>query len=82
MGASTRRRRRRPFSFIDWWNRPDYLLDAEELVELSRAAAKPLSGRLDLGVIPTIGPFLLPRLMPQIRKCESASNLDPTSLWP
>jgi LysR family hydrogen peroxide-inducible transcriptional activator len=42
------------------------LRDAEELVEIGSAAARPLSGRLDLGVIPTIGPFLLPRLMPQI----------------
>lgn len=44
------------------------LRDAEELVEIGSAAARPLSGRLDLGVIPTIGPFLLPRLMPPIGK--------------
>jgi LysR family transcriptional regulator, hydrogen peroxide-inducible genes activator len=42
------------------------LREAEALVEIGSAAAKPLSGRLDLGVIPTIGPFLLPRLMPRI----------------
>lgn len=33
-------------------------------VEVARA---PLSGPLRLGVIPTVGPFLLPRLMPAVR---------------
>lgn len=35
-----------------------------EAVSTSRA---PMTGRLRLGVIPTIGPFLLPRLMPALR---------------
>lgn len=42
------------------------LRDAEELVEIGARAANPLSGRLELGVIPTIGPFLLPKLVPHI----------------
>ncbi len=42
------------------------LRDAEELVEIGVRAANPLSGRLELGVIPTIGPFLLPKLVPHI----------------
>jgi LysR family hydrogen peroxide-inducible transcriptional activator len=44
------------------------LRDIETLVELARAQREPLSGALRLGVIPTIAPFLLPRLMPALRK--------------
>ena len=39
----------------------------ELLAEAASAARAPLSGPLRLGVIPTIGPFLLPRLMPMLR---------------
>ena len=39
----------------------------EVLTEAASAARAPLSGPLRLGVIPTIGPFLLPRLMPMLR---------------
>ena len=35
--------------------------------EAAAAARAPMSGPLRLGVIPTIGPFLLPRLMPALR---------------
>lgn len=42
--------------------------EAEELVELTRAASEPLSGTLRMGVIPTIAPFLLPRVMPELRR--------------
>lgn len=38
----------------------------EELVLHSRHGRKPLSGPLRLGVIPTIAPFLLPRLLPPL----------------
>ena len=43
------------------------LREAEELAELARAAGKPLSGDLRMGVIPTIAPFLLPRILPKLR---------------
>lgn len=39
----------------------------EAVAETATAARDPLSGPLRLGVIPTIGPFLLPRLMPALR---------------
>jgi LysR family hydrogen peroxide-inducible transcriptional activator len=39
----------------------------EALTETAAAARDPLSGPLRLGIIPTIGPFLLPRLMPALR---------------
>jgi LysR family hydrogen peroxide-inducible transcriptional activator len=36
-------------------------------VETADAAREPLTGSLRLGIIPTIGPFLLPKLMPRLR---------------
>jgi LysR family hydrogen peroxide-inducible transcriptional activator len=44
------------------------LKGAEDLVDLAQAARDPLSGPLHLGVIPTIGPFLLPRALPKLRE--------------
>ena len=44
------------------------LREAEELAEMARAAGKPLSGELRMGVIPTIAPFLLPQVLPQLRE--------------
>src|SRR5919112_1426068 len=42
--------------------------EAEELADMVRAAGKPLAGELRMGVIPTIAPFLLPRLLPKLRQ--------------
>jgi len=44
------------------------LREAEELAELVQAAGKPLSGELRMSVIPTIAPFLLPKILPRLRK--------------
>lgn len=44
------------------------LIDAEELALAAKAAAEPLSGLLKLGAIPTIGPFLLPAVLPRLRR--------------
>ena len=38
------------------------------VAETADAARAPMSGPLRLGLIPTIGPFLLPRLMPALRR--------------
>jgi LysR family hydrogen peroxide-inducible transcriptional activator len=43
------------------------LRESEDLVALARSAAAPLSGELYLGVIPTIGPYLLPRALPLLQ---------------
>jgi LysR family hydrogen peroxide-inducible transcriptional activator len=43
------------------------LSGAEELVDTALAAQDPLSGPLHLGLIPTVGPFILPRIMPPLR---------------
>lgn len=44
------------------------LAEAEAIAELARASGRPLAGDLRLGVIPTIAPFLLPRLLPHLRE--------------
>lgn len=44
------------------------LREAEELGDMARAAGQPLSGELRLSVIPTIAPFLLPRILPKLRR--------------
>jgi LysR family hydrogen peroxide-inducible transcriptional activator len=45
----------------------DLLLRARELSQISQARAAPLAGTLRLSLIPTIAPFLLPRILPAIR---------------
>jgi len=42
--------------------------EAEELTEMARADGQPLHGELRMGVIPTIAPFLLPAMLPRLRK--------------
>lgn len=44
------------------------LRDMESLVDAARGDTKPLCGELRLGVIPTIAPFLLPGILPKLRK--------------
>jgi len=44
------------------------LRDLEDLVNVARAQREPLVGPLRLGVIPTIAPFLLPRIVPEARE--------------
>ncbi|MEO7602501.1 MAG: hydrogen peroxide-inducible genes activator [Sphingomicrobium sp.] len=44
------------------------LRESEELADLARAEGQPLTGELRLGVIPTIAPFLLPAMLPQLRR--------------
>jgi len=43
------------------------LRETEELAEMARAQGRPLHGELRMGVIPTIAPFLLPAMLPQLR---------------
>jgi LysR family hydrogen peroxide-inducible transcriptional activator len=42
--------------------------DAEAIARLAQREAAPLSGTLRMGVIPTIGPFLLPTVLPKLRR--------------
>jgi LysR family hydrogen peroxide-inducible transcriptional activator len=43
------------------------LSDVDDLVDAAGSSGEPLKGTLRLGVIPTIGPFLLPRVLPALR---------------
>lgn len=43
------------------------MTEAEDLVIAAQAAGEPLAGPFKLGVIPTIAPFLLPRVLPALR---------------
>jgi LysR family hydrogen peroxide-inducible transcriptional activator len=42
--------------------------EGDEIVALARHNTDPLAGRLKLALIPTIGPYLLPRVMLKLRK--------------
>ncbi|MFC4295625.1 hydrogen peroxide-inducible genes activator [Novosphingobium tardum] len=44
------------------------LREGEELAELVRSSGQPLVGELRMSVIPTIAPFLLPRVLPRLRR--------------
>jgi LysR family hydrogen peroxide-inducible transcriptional activator len=41
---------------------------SDEIVEIARSHKDPLAGRLRIGFLPTIGPYLLPSIAPKIRK--------------
>jgi LysR family hydrogen peroxide-inducible transcriptional activator len=44
------------------------LRDADDIRDLARASQDPLAGALKLGLIPTLGPYLLPRVAPRIAR--------------
>jgi len=44
------------------------LRDAEDIQALGRASQDPLAGQLRVGFIPTLGPYLLPRVAPRISR--------------
>jgi LysR family hydrogen peroxide-inducible transcriptional activator len=52
------------------------LANAEELLAMVRNGQEPLSGPLRLGVIPTIGPYVLPSLLPHL-----GATLPRLKLW-
>jgi len=42
--------------------------ESAEIIALARSNTDPFAGKLKVGLIPTIGPYLLPRIMQKIRK--------------
>lgn len=44
------------------------LRDVESLMDMTRGEKEPLAGELRLGVIPTIAPFILPTVLPKLRR--------------
>ena len=53
------------------------LADGEELIDAARRFVDPLKGTLRIGVIPTLAPYLLPRVTPALR----AAFPSLTALW-
>ena len=51
------------------------LREAEELADLVQSSGLPLSGEMRMSVIPTIAPFLLPRMLPRLRRERPALKL-------
>ncbi|GAB4570624.1 MAG: hydrogen peroxide-inducible genes activator [Rhodothalassiaceae bacterium] len=49
--------------------------ETDILMETIAAGSEPLSGTLRLGVIPTVAPFLLPRIMPALRRAWPSLRL-------
>lgn len=48
----------------------DILSAVRELEEAARSLARPFTGLLRLGVIPTVAPFLLPAVLPAVRRAH------------
>jgi LysR family hydrogen peroxide-inducible transcriptional activator len=44
------------------------LNEGDEIIALARNNTDPFAGKLKVALIPTIGPYLLPRVMPRLRK--------------
>ncbi len=51
------------------------LREAEELSDLVQSSGQPLTGEVRMSVIPTIAPFLLPRMLPRLRRERPALRL-------
>lgn len=51
------------------------LREVERLVELARGESDPFAGTLRLGVIPTSGPYLLPLLLPGLKRAHPKLRL-------
>ncbi len=55
----------------------DILRSVDELTDLARASQRPLVGRLRIGVIPTVAPYLLPRVIQELAAAFPGLDLRP-----
>jgi LysR family hydrogen peroxide-inducible transcriptional activator len=53
----------------------ELLAAATDLAEAARAATRPLCGPLRLGAIPTVAPYLLPSVLPALRRAHAELKL-------
>ena len=51
------------------------LVDADDLTEAARRLGDPLAGTVRVGVIPTISPYLLPEVVPALRRKQPRLNV-------
>jgi LysR family transcriptional regulator, hydrogen peroxide-inducible genes activator len=57
------------------------LLEADDLLEVAKRHVDPLAGTLRLGVVPTVGPYLLPEIDPALRRAFPRLT-EPVSIGP
>jgi len=50
-------------------------LEVDELLQISKMNQQPFSSPMSLGVIPTIGPYLLPKVLPEVRRQHPSFKL-------
>ena len=50
-------------------------IEVDELIQVSQTNKKPFFNSMTIGVIPTIGPYLLPKVLPDLRKKYSKFKL-------
>ena len=50
-------------------------LELDELLQISQINKQPFASAMTIGVIPTIGPYLLPKVLPEVRKKYPAFQL-------
>ncbi len=53
----------------------DILRSVEELGDLARASVGQLAGQMRIGVIPTIGPYLLPKIISELKRAYPSLDL-------
>lgn len=53
----------------------EILRSVDELVDLARAARQRLVGRLRIGIIPTVAPYLLPRIVSELARSNPALDI-------
>lgn len=54
----------------------DILAAAHDLMDFAQQQSGPLTGRLVLGIIPSLAPYVLPRLLPVLRRAFPALKLE------
>jgi LysR family transcriptional regulator, hydrogen peroxide-inducible genes activator len=52
------------------------LIATQDLADCARHSERLLSGSLRLGVIPTLAPYVLPRVLPELQRCHPEVRLD------
>jgi len=50
-------------------------LELDELLQISQTNKQPFASPMTIGVIPTIGPYLLPKVLPEVRKQHPSFKL-------
>lgn len=54
----------------------DILERAERLADRVKPQPGPFGGRLRLGIIPTVAPYLVPKLIPELRRCHTELTIE------